>query len=188
MIKKFNIYMTGVGGQGIGLLSEAILLACHHAKINAIGVDTHGLAQRGGVVESFLRIGENVFSPLIEEQDADMVIALERHEALRGGDKYLKNEGVLVYYDTVWQPLEVRLSKAKEIKTSDIENFSKQINAKLYRVFNPTLPDIRMQNMAILKEIATQKLIPGVLKEHYLLAIQDLLKGEALIQNMEFFN
>jgi len=57
--------MIGVGGQGIGLLSEVLLRAVDYAGLRVKAVDTHGLAQRGGVVVSNLRMGDNVFSPLI---------------------------------------------------------------------------------------------------------------------------
>ncbi len=59
-MRAFNIYITGVGGQGIGLLSQALLRAVDHAGINAIAVDTHGLAQRGGVVVSRIRCGSGI--------------------------------------------------------------------------------------------------------------------------------
>ena len=51
-MKKFNIYLTGVGGQGIGLISEILLRAADYAGFNVKSVDTHGLAQRGGIVVS----------------------------------------------------------------------------------------------------------------------------------------
>ncbi|MBW2538534.1 MAG: 2-oxoacid:acceptor oxidoreductase family protein, partial [Deltaproteobacteria bacterium] len=54
-MNSFNVYMTGVGGQGIGLLSEILLRAADHAGHTVKGVDTHGLAQRGGIVVSSLR-------------------------------------------------------------------------------------------------------------------------------------
>jgi indolepyruvate ferredoxin oxidoreductase beta subunit len=79
----FNIYLSGVGGQGIGLLSEIILRAADHAGHAAKAVDTHGLAQRGGIVVSQIRLGASAHSPLIPAGQADLAIGLERHEALR---------------------------------------------------------------------------------------------------------
>ena len=60
-MKAFNIYLIGVGGQGIGLLSEILLRAADHAGYEVKGVDTHGLAQRGGIVVSHLKFGEKVY-------------------------------------------------------------------------------------------------------------------------------
>ena len=92
-MKAFNIYLTGVGGQGIGLISEVILRAADHGGHPVKSVDTHGLAQRGGIVVSQIRIGENVFSPLVPAGQADLVISLERHEALRAAGTVLKDKG-----------------------------------------------------------------------------------------------
>ena len=114
-MKAFNIYLTGVGGQGIGLISEVILRAADHGGHPVKSVDTHGLAQRGGIVVSQIRIGENVFSPLVPAGQADLVISLERHEALRAGGTVLKENGCLIYYNTVWQPLSVRLNETAEV-------------------------------------------------------------------------
>ena len=91
MIKAFNIYLCGVGGQGIGMLSEILLRAADYAGHPVKGVDTHGLAQRGGIVISHLRLGPGVHSPLTLENGADLVIALEKHEALRGVQDALRD-------------------------------------------------------------------------------------------------
>ena len=55
-----NIYLIGVGGQGIGLLSEVLIRAADHAGFGVTGVDTHGLAQRGGIVVSQIKIGDTI--------------------------------------------------------------------------------------------------------------------------------
>ncbi len=47
-MKRFDIYMSGVGGREIGLLSEAVIRAADHAGLSVCGVDTHGLARKGG--------------------------------------------------------------------------------------------------------------------------------------------
>jgi len=57
------------------------------------------------MVTSHIRIGEGAFSPLIMPGQADMVLALEIHEALRGLSSHLKDGGILVYYNVSLQPL-----------------------------------------------------------------------------------
>ena len=64
-MKPMNIYMAGVGGQGIGLLAEVLTRACVAAGYNVRGCDTHGLAHRGGVVVSHLRIGKDLLGPRV---------------------------------------------------------------------------------------------------------------------------
>ena len=183
-----NIYLAGVGGQGIGLLSEILLRAADHAGQNVIGVDTHGLAQRGGIVISQVRIGENVHSPLIGENQADLVVALERHEALRAVVGFLKDGGTLIYYDAVWQPLEVRLDQAGEVSEEMILQYCRDRDVKVISVFNADLSSARMQNIVLLSAICRNELLPGVEKQHYRMAMEDLMEGSLLESNMTLFN
>jgi indolepyruvate ferredoxin oxidoreductase beta subunit len=184
----FNVYLTGVGGQGIGLLSEIILRAADHAGRAVKSVDTHGLAQRGGIVISQIRMGDAVFSPLIPAGAADVVIALERHEALRAAATALKDRGSLIYYDTVWQPLAVRLSDAQEVTESDIRALTRTRNIKVVTVFQADLPDIRMQNMVVLAEINRHGLIPDIDLQDYRSAMSDLMSGSMLQRNQILFD
>ncbi len=187
-MKAFNIYLSGVGGQGIGLISEIILRAADHAGLNALGVDTHGLAQRGGIVSSHIRIGENIHSPLVSKHSANLVISLERHEALRAAADYLAAAGTLVYYDTSWQPLPVRLKKAAEIKVEQIEEFCRKGSFKLYAVHHADLPDPRMQNIALLAGICKNALVSGLNADNYRAAMHDLMGGRMLQGNLDLFD
>ncbi len=186
-MKSFNVYMIGVGGQGIGLLSEVLLRAADYAGLCVKAVDTHGLAQRGGVVVSNLRMGDNVFSPLIPGGEADLVVALERHEAMRGLRIASRDGSTLVYYNTVWQPLDVRINAAAETQVSDIHRVCQARNIKDFVVYHPDLEDIRMQNIAVLSMIFNNALVPGVQGKHYRNAMTDLLQGATLKQNLKLF-
>jgi indolepyruvate ferredoxin oxidoreductase beta subunit len=186
-MKAFNIYLAGVGGQGIGLLSEILLRSADHAGIKVKGVDTHGLAQRGGVVVSQLRLGQRVYSPLIFQNEADLVVALECHEALRATNTALKDGGTLLYYDTVWQPLDVRLSLAEPVSGELISKQCRERNIREIGVFKADLKDARMQNIVLLANIDKYNLIPGIKKENYLQAMGDLLQGRLLETNIELF-
>jgi indolepyruvate ferredoxin oxidoreductase beta subunit len=183
-VKPFNIYLTGVGGQGIGLLSEILLRAADHAGFPVKGVDTHGLAQRGGIVVSQIRIGSDVHSPLIRQGKADLVVALERHEAFRGISGFLKDGAAAIYYDTVWQPLPVRLNQAPEVDNDTILAYCSKRNIQVIRVLKPGLSDARMQNMAVLAGIHKNHLIPGIEFDHYKNAMSDLMEGSMLQKNM----
>jgi len=187
-VKKFDIYLIGVGGQGIGLLSEVLIRAADYAGYSVRGVDTHGLAQRGGTVSSHIRMGEGIYSPIIKEASADMVIALEINEALRGVNSHLKDGGVLVYYDALWQHLFTRLGKGPEVKEKDIHDECNLRGIKTVKVFREDLEDARMQNVAVLGKISDLKLIPGVGKEDYEKALGDLLPEKVLKKNLEVFS
>lgn len=183
----FNIYLAGVGGQGIGLLSEIILRAGDHAGLPVKGVDTHGLAQRGGIVQSQIRMGRDVYSPLIMEGQADLVVALERHEALRAMNLISKDSSTLIYYNTVWQPLDIRLGRSGEVDEEMIDEEGKLRGITVFKVFDPQLIDARMQNIAILAVIVKNSLVPGVGLENYRLAMEDLMAGSMLEKNMALF-
>ena len=187
-MKTFNIYLTGVGGQGIGLLSEIILRAADHAGHRVKSVDTHGLAQRGGIVVSQIRIGERVFSPIIPAGHGDLIISLERHESLRAAGTVLKDNGCLIYYNTVWQPLSVRLNEAVEVTEKDILNHCRERGIQVISVFQPGLADIRMQNMVVLVEIHRNSLIPDIDLNHYQAAMEDLMSGAMLENNRGLFD
>jgi indolepyruvate ferredoxin oxidoreductase beta subunit len=182
--EKFDIYVIGVGGQGVGLLSETLVRAADHAGKAVKGVDTHGLAQRGGLVASHVRIGAGAHSPLVMAGQAEMVVALERHEALRGMNLYLKDGGTLVYYDAAWQPLNVRLKKEPAVAAAAVAAECRARGIREARVFREGLADPRMQNVAVLAEICRSHLIPGLDAGHVRTALGDLLAGMMLEKNL----
>ena len=93
-----NILLVGVGGQGTILaskiLSEGLVEAGHDVKMSEI----HGMSQRGGDVSTQIRYGAKVYSPIIGEGSADIIVAFEKMEALRWIG-YLKPSGKLVIND-----------------------------------------------------------------------------------------
>ncbi len=187
-MKPFNIYICGVGGQGVGLLSEILLRGADHAGLEAKAVDTHGLAQRGGIVVSHLRLGKNIYSPMVSARKADLVVALERHEAIRAVDSALQDKGSLIYFDTVLQPLGVRLGSDQEVSEDLLNTVCGRRGVTVHKVDNVNLADPRMQNIAILARINRKKLIPGVEKQHMLQALEDLMQDAMLERNLELFN
>jgi indolepyruvate ferredoxin oxidoreductase beta subunit len=187
-VKPFNVFMAGVGGQGIGLLSEVLVRAADAAGLPVVGCDTHGLAQRGGIVVSHLRIGAGAHSPLIPGGEADLLLALERHEALRAIHSMLRPGGAVAWCDVSWQPLEVRLGRAAEVSAAEVEEEAAALSLASFRVSVESLPDPRMQNVAVLAEAARRSLVPGLLPAHYLAALDDLLEGAMLEANRALFS
>lgn len=184
MAASFNVYITGVGGQGIGLLAEALARAAGHAGLSVRGCDTHGLAQRGGIVSSFVRIGDGAHSPIVPVGSAQLVLALERTESLRACREWLAPRGALVWYDAVWQPLPVRLGEEGPVVVADVEAVCTALGARSFRVAREDLPDPRMQNVAVLGAAAARALLPGVGLAHLRAALEDLMEGPALEKNI----
>lgn len=78
-----NILLVGVGGQGILVASEIIAEALMLADFDVKKSEVHGMAQRGGSVVSHVRFGEKVYSPIIPEGEADILVGFELLEAYR---------------------------------------------------------------------------------------------------------
>ena len=83
MTTNFNLMFAGVGGQGSLLIAEITSIAAAQASYDVKQTEVHGVSQRGGSVETHVRFGERVFSPIVTPGKAQAVIALEKLEALR---------------------------------------------------------------------------------------------------------
>lgn len=94
MIK--NIILSGVGGQGILTIASIIDLAAMHSGLNVKQAEVHGMSQRGGDVQSNLRISdEEIYSDLIPKGKADIILSMEPLEALRYLP-YLQKDGIII--------------------------------------------------------------------------------------------
>lgn len=118
-----NIMVVGVGGQGTLLTSRIIgktaLAKGYDVKLSEV----HGMAQRGGSVVTFVRYGEIVREPVVEEGSVDVLISFERLEALRYAH-FLKKDGVLIVNDCKIEPMTV-VTGASTYPENIIENLSK---------------------------------------------------------------
>ena len=93
-----SILFVGVGGQGIILASKILTQGLIKFGYDVKMSEVHGMAQRGGSVTTQVRYGEKVYSPLIGDGEADVIVAFEKIEAVRYL-KYLKEGGSLVVND-----------------------------------------------------------------------------------------
>ncbi len=125
-----NIMIVGVGGQGT-LLTSRILgglatMCGYDVKLSEV----HGMAQRGGSVVTFVRYGDHVAEPIVEEGCADVIIAFERLEAMRYAN-YLKKDGALIINDWRIDPMPVVIGQAS-YPDGIVEKLEK--NHKVYTV------------------------------------------------------
>ena len=123
-MNRLNIMVVGVGGQGTLLTSRIIgktaLAAGYDVKLSEV----HGMAQRGGSVVTFVRFGDKVCEPVVEEGDADVLIAFEKLEALRYSH-FLKKDGVIVVNDQKIDPMTV-ISGAQKYPENVIDELKKE--------------------------------------------------------------
>jgi indolepyruvate ferredoxin oxidoreductase beta subunit len=93
-----NVLIVGVGGQGVLLASQILSDVNLQAGNDVKKSEVHGMAQRGGVVTSHVRFGKKVYSPLVPNGQADVILAFEKAEALRWAHE-LKPDGNLIVND-----------------------------------------------------------------------------------------
>lgn len=94
---KYQIFLAGVGGQGILSITDILCNAAIELGFKVRGSETHGMSQRGGSVFSNVRFG-NIYSPLIMERDSDVLIGFEPTETLRYA-RYIKPKGIILVND-----------------------------------------------------------------------------------------
>jgi indolepyruvate ferredoxin oxidoreductase beta subunit len=157
-----NIMIVGVGGQGTLLTSRILGALTIHAGYDVKLSEVHGMAQRGGSVVTFVRYGDKVNEPIVEEGQADVLIAFERLEALRYAH-YLKKGGAIVVNDQRIDPMPVVIGATKYpenvleelerthrvFKVDAMEEAKKLGNSK---VFNVIVLGIAAQHMNFSKE------------------------------------
>ena len=122
-MENINIMVVGVGGQGTLLTSRIIGKTALDAGFDVKLSEVHGMAQRGGSVVTFVRYGEKVDEPVVEEGQADILISFERLEALRYAH-FLKKGGKIIVNDCRIDPMTVVIGASK-YPENIIENLKK---------------------------------------------------------------
>ena len=144
-----NIMIVGVGGQGTLLTSRILggltIAAGYDVKLSEV----HGMAQRGGSVVTFVRYGDKVAEPIVEEGQADVIIAFERLEALRYAH-FLKKDGALVVNDWRIDPMPVVIGNAQYPEQVDATEESRKLGNP--KVFNLIVLGVAAQHMDFTKE------------------------------------
>ena len=157
-----NIMIVGVGGQGTLLTSRILGGITEAAGYDVKLSEVHGMAQRGGSVVTFVRYGEKVAEPIVEEGQADVLIAFERLEALRYAH-FLKKDGVIVVNDHRIDPITVvtGMSKYPENIIENLEKEHKVLKVKAMdealklgnsKVFNIIVLGVAAKHMDFSKE------------------------------------
>jgi len=112
-----NIIMVGVGGQGVILAGDILADVMMRAGYDVKKSEVHGMAQRGGMVNSHVRFGEKVYSPVIKKGQANILFSFELLEALRFLD-FLADEPVILLNNQKILPPSVTIGN--DVYPSDI--------------------------------------------------------------------
>ncbi len=178
-MKKLDLLITGMGGQGVILASDIIGDAAMAAVYDVKKTDTLGMAQRGGSVISHVRIAPHVYSPLIKRGEVDILLAFEKLEAARWS-YYLRPGGIVIVNNHTLPPLSVSLGNERYPSDEEITNILKQRTDRVYFIDGTRrareLGNIKTLNMFMLgcaslflpfkvntwKEGISQRIPPGI--------------------------
>lgn len=120
-----SVLFVGVGGQGTILASKILTIGLIEHGYDVKMSEVHGMSQRGGSVSTQVRFGKKVYSPIIGEGAADILVSFEEMEAARYA-RFLKKDGKMVVNTTQIPSLPV-LSGACQYPKGIIEELKKHV-------------------------------------------------------------
>jgi indolepyruvate ferredoxin oxidoreductase beta subunit len=183
-MSKYNIIISGVGGQGLILTTKIICIAAMKKGYDVKSNDVVGLAQRGGKVWGSVKIGEKIYSPNILPGKGDILLGMEVLEALRWRGS-LKEDGLVIINEYEIPPVPVITEK--EEYPDDIES-----------LFGEARKIISINAIDKSREIGSVKvantLLIGILasntdidKKYWLEAIEENVPAKFLDENRKAF-
>ncbi len=111
-MKTVSVMIVGVGGQGSLLASKLLGRLLVDEGYDVKVSEVHGMSQRGGSVVTYVRFGEKVYSPIITDGEADIIISFEKLEAGRYAN-FLKKDGKIVVNTQQIDPMPVIIGAAQ---------------------------------------------------------------------------
>jgi len=188
-VKEVNIVIAGVGGQGAILLSEILGEAAIIEGLKVRGSEILGMAQRGGSVITVVRLGSDVFSPLVPEGKGTVLIGMEPSEALRN-IRYLAKGGTAVVNVRPIVPPSVFLGLSKYGDVNEILDKIRQAAGKLIALDAVSLAEkagsTLATNVVILGALIGTGEVP-IKPETIKKVLSERFKGEVLKINLKAF-
>jgi indolepyruvate ferredoxin oxidoreductase beta subunit len=184
---KLDIVFSGVGGQGVVVLSDIYCEAAMLDGFNVAKAEIHGMAQRGGSIVAYAKIGDKVESPLIETGKADIIVGFEILETARALPMLKKNGTVIVNMKYI-QPNCIT-SGAKPKKTEELMAIVRA-KAKVHEVdgigIAEKLGNLLVVNTILLGALSALPEVP-VKTESFQQAIAGRLKEKYVNLNLKAF-
>ena len=187
-MNPYNIYISGVGGQGIIKTSVIMGEAAMKSDLSVVVGEIHGMSQRGGVVSTQMKIG-NSHSPIIEKGKADLLLAFEPLEALRAVNMINKDSYVVTNTSSIY-PFNIRQSEYPypELSTilEELSSHAKKVIALDAEGIAKEAGHILAVNMVMLGAAAA---VPGfpVDKETIIESMQNNLPEKSIPVNLKAF-
>lgn len=185
-MSNVSIMIAGVGGQGTLLTSRVLGAAAVKAGYDVKVSEVHGMAQRGGSVITYVKIGSSINSPVIEKGEADILLCFEKLEALRWMD-YAKKDGTIIVNAQRIDPMPVIIGKEKypddilsklELRGSDVYIIDALKSAE-------NLGNIKALNIVMVGFLAQKT---DIQKEIWYEAIRETVKEKFIDLNLKAFD
>ena len=178
MADRTRIFVSGVGGQGSITSTLIIGEAAAAAGLNVVASEVHGMAQRGGIVETTVLVGKDVHGPMVGDGAADVLLGFEPAEALRFARKSSLEKTLVLMNRHPIIPIWVSLGKEEY---PSIESIEERVRARAKKVYSFDA-----------RELATQAGTPkalgsvmlGALAGLGLLAISDEIWLETILRQV----
>jgi len=138
-MKQFDMYIVGLGGQGVLTIGDLLAQAGMRKNMEVNFYPTKGMSQRGGFVQGQVRFGRVNAGPSLAPKGADLVVAMERSEALKGV-RYAKEGADFLLYDDTWVTTNVILKKDHYPEVDVVAEEIKKSGAKMYHLTKENLP------------------------------------------------
>jgi indolepyruvate ferredoxin oxidoreductase beta subunit len=185
---ELNFLIVGVGGQGTLLASNVLALVGVEAGYDVKKAEVHGMSQRGGSVNSHIRWGKGVKSPVIGKGEVDILISLEKLETLRYLDM-LRNDGFVLIGDFKIPPLSASSGDDRYPDDDTICQVVGQFTEKFEFIPTLTLAEsagtTRAHNIVLLGALSTK--IKQVPTEIWLRVIESQVPFKYIDLNREAF-
>lgn len=184
--EQFNILIVGTGGQGqitlLQILAEAALFEGKELKTSEL----HGLSQRGGSVEVHFRFGKKIFSPLVSQGKADLILGLEMQECLKAC--YFANSKTAFLINKYFVPIPFQKLPSEEEILKTLKKFSKKVTLiAAANICQKELGTNIVAGIYLLSLASFKKLIP-IKPTSILKAIKKIIPEKYLELNLKTFN
>jgi len=187
-MKSYRVFFTGVGGQGTLLATMVLAEAAIHAGHPVLASEVHGMAQRGGVVESSVMIGD-IHSPIISDGEADVLLGFEPLETYRALRKCSANS-VIISNQVPIMPFGVAIGKSVYPDVDKLFRFAASQVKRLITLDAPALArqagSVLSANMVMVGALARSGVLP-VSRESFEETIRAKTKKQFLDINLKAF-
>lgn len=184
--ERMRVSLVGVGGQGTLTATRILAQAVMEAGLDVVSGEIHGMAQRGGVVESSVLIG-GYLSPRLDRGEADVMLSFEILETLRGLT-WLKPGGLVLANSRSLQTMAVALGKVVAPSLAEIKEKVDMIAAKSLfipcRDLGEKAGSLRAENTVLLGALGAMQVLPVSLQDLEA-AIKKLLKSALVSVNLK---